>query len=353
MSLFPLLQGDTHCDESTVPEIVAMTAQLPDQVFIVGMNGSGTTMLLDHLASHSLLFGFPAETQVLPYFIKRQAIYGDLEDDANYRKLWCDMAKSSYRGQIPGASENHIPEHWREQPRSAAGVFNAIMLQFADAEGKRIWCEKTPMHVHHLALLAQEFPTAKFIHIVRDGRDCAASFHRRWSYNPVRTIYRWKHAVRAGQSQGQRLDSRYYEVRYDEVTRAPENAFQDICAFLGIPFESSVLNAIRVRPHMTGSASQSIVRNQRCAAQYFTPRDLEKIERVAGRCLSDLGYATSNPTGDQDPKWLTLRWWELVDDVRRLGRLVLAEGSMFKPKRWSYIIKRARGALKQKISMRP
>ena len=309
-------------------------------------------MLLDHLASHPLLFGFPAETQVLPYFIKRQATYGDLADDANYWQLWSDLARSFYRRPVPGSKGSQIPENWREQPRSVAGAFNAIMLQFAVAEDKRIWCEKTPMHVHHLALLAREFPTAKFIHIIRDGRDCAASFHRRWNYNPVRTIYRWKRAVRAGQSQGLTLGSRYYETRYEEVTRAPERAFQDICTFLAIPFESSVLSSLRIRPHMTGSVSQSIVRNQRSADRYFKSADLEKIESVAGRCLNELGYVTDNPTGDRDPAWSTLRWWELVDDVRRLGGLVLAEGSMFKPRRWSYIFKRARGALKQKISMR-
>ena len=105
VSLIPFTQSDIQCDESTVTEIVAMTTQVPDQVFIVGMNGSGTTMLLDHLASHSLLFGFPAETQVLPYFIKRQTTYGDLADDANYWKLWSDLARSSYRRPMPGASE--------------------------------------------------------------------------------------------------------------------------------------------------------------------------------------------------------------------------------------------------------
>ena len=52
-----------------------------EQIFIVGMNGSGTTMLLDCLANHSMLFGFPGETKVLPSFLERESQYGDLADE--------------------------------------------------------------------------------------------------------------------------------------------------------------------------------------------------------------------------------------------------------------------------------
>src|SRR5262245_65923483 len=58
------------------------------------MNGSGTTMLLDHLSSHPMLYGFPGETKSLPYFIRNQSGYGDLADDSNYRKLWQDMREA-------------------------------------------------------------------------------------------------------------------------------------------------------------------------------------------------------------------------------------------------------------------
>ena len=38
-------------------------------VFIVGMNGSGTTMMLDHLDHHPNLFGFGMETYILPHYL--------------------------------------------------------------------------------------------------------------------------------------------------------------------------------------------------------------------------------------------------------------------------------------------
>ena len=42
-----------------------------DQIFVIGVNGSGTTMLAESLGKHPELYMFPEETRVLPYLVKR------------------------------------------------------------------------------------------------------------------------------------------------------------------------------------------------------------------------------------------------------------------------------------------
>src|SRR5690606_15031419 len=107
------------------------------------------------------------------------------------------------------------------------------------------------------------FPNAKFIHVIRDGRDCAASFHRRWQSNPRRTVTRWKHSVRQGREQGASLGDRYLEVRYEDVTRDPDIALRGICSFLGIEFDDSILAAGRSRQDVASAKSARIVQSQR------------------------------------------------------------------------------------------
>ena len=70
-----------------------VTTTESDPVFIVGMNGSGTTMLLDHLGRHPNLYGFRLETYVLPGYLRDSDKYGDLAKDANFRRLWDDMRR--------------------------------------------------------------------------------------------------------------------------------------------------------------------------------------------------------------------------------------------------------------------
>lgn len=329
----------------------AMEASLsgePPQIFIVGMNGSGTTMLLDHLGSHSAIFGFPAETKSLPYFIMNEAKYGDLNDAASFLCLWSELRESVFGGAEALRRDIPLPDSSRH---SAAGAFDHLMGYLARSQGKRIWCEKSPMHVHHLTLLARHFPDARFIHVIRDGRDCAASFHRRWKFNPMRTIVRWKRAVRVGREQGRKLGARYYEVRYESITARPESEFRMICDFLGLEFERAVLGAGRGRPNSTVPEGGQVVRNERSSFQYFGPRRVAHMEAVAGLTLAELGYTCGNAFGDVDPGPMRMRWWAFQDDVVRFGTFITRQGRILRPSKWGYLASRIRSALQQKSSL--
>jgi len=48
--------------------------------------------------------------------------------------------------------------------------------------GKRVWVERSGGSLRATARLAQSFPAARFIHIVRDGRDCAMSMSRHLAF---------------------------------------------------------------------------------------------------------------------------------------------------------------------------
>ncbi len=304
-------------------------------------------MLRDHLANHSWIYGFPAETRSLPYFIKHQHEYGDLKHEDNFRRLWQDLTKSvSKRADLLPANLP-LPD---VSGRSAAGAFNHIMRHLAGAEGKRIWCEKTPMYVHHLTLLGRAFPEARFIHIIRDGRACAASFHRRWKFNPIRTVARWKQAVRDGRQQGQSLGDRYLEIRYEAITDEPESAFGELLRFLDLPFENAVLTSARTKADPATSHSARIVQNSRKAEDYFDRDTAKHIDSVAGRLLTELGYACSDEAGDLDPPAWQLKWWRMTDDVRRFVMVTLTRGRILRPSKWRYIAARTRNALKQRAT---
>ena len=317
------------------------------QIFIVGMNGSGTTMLLDHLSNHSRIFGFQVETKSLPYFIAHERDYGDLEVDANLERLWREMKQSVAEGAHSVPADLAPPASGR---RSAAGCFDHIMRCLAAVDGKRIWCEKTPMYVHHVRLLSDAFPQARFIHVIRDGRDCAASFHRRWRFNPVRTIYRWKKAVRAGMHESAALGSRYTEMRYEDVTESPERAFRELLEFLDLPFEDAVLRSARSRPDRAASQETEVRRNVRRAEDYFGTAVVRKLEAVAGRLLTELGYPCRDTRGDRDPAPWKIRWWQLTDDLRRLTAVATRKGRILRPSKWRYIAGRAKNALKQRAT---
>ena len=282
-------------------------------VFVVGMNGSGTTMILDHLGQHPRLYAYPVETYVLPHFLQTQSRFGDLSHDSNFRRLWDEM-RSSYVFRWRNRGEPvELPADWRDMQRSAAGVFDRIMQHYASQVGKSRWAEKTPTHVLHMTTLAEAFEDAVFIHMVRDGRDCAASNHRRWRRHPVGTIHRWKEVVAEGRRQGESLGDRYMELRYEDVTEAPIRYLEQACRFMGLEFDERVCRTQRSHRHIETPSTKTIVRNRSRRDTYFSVKQRQELERVAGRQLQMHGYQPEFHAGDEEPAALARSWWVVHD----------------------------------------
>jgi hypothetical protein len=282
--------------------------------------------------------------------MSRVATYGDLKNDANFQRLW-DMARSlTVFREANGNTPIPLPPDWRAYPRSLPAVLDAIFSYFAGRTGKARWCEKTPQHVQHLLALAEQFPSAKFIHVIRDGRDCAASFHRRWRRRPELTIFRWKKVVTTGREQGKRLGAgRYLQVRYEDLTAAPESSLRRICEFLALPFDAAVLDS--ARPHMQtsdGAGGRGLQQNSGKWQSYFTAGRQQRLERIAGRTLAECGYTTCCPDADGEiPRWQR-RYWASTEVLRQYGREIWRKlnGDLERP--WRVILAKPLNALRQR-----
>jgi hypothetical protein len=281
-------------------------------VFVIGMNGSGTTMLGDCLARHPDLFMFPRETRILPYFISKMDKFGELSELPARRKL-ADAIGRCFAFWRANKNRPVILENEALTRPGFSEVVSSIYMYFAAAEGKMQWGDKTPMYLQHVSLLASHFPDARFLHIYRDGRDVAQSVHRRWKLHHCRTIYRWKKIVATGRVQGLKLGaSRYFELSYETFTQNPEKSFRAICNFLSLPFYASILRA-SMRQMDPKIKSESIVQNTDKWKMYFSEKQIFKMESVAGGLLSELGYAAATNAGDQKPSTLRQLWWWLYD----------------------------------------
>ena len=323
-------------------------AQDTGPVFVVGMNGSGTTMLLDCLGRHPALYAFPRETRLIPYLMARVVSFGDLQVDANFQRLWDQVRELAvFRLTNDGASVP-LPPDWRARARNLAAILDAVFSYFAARAGKSRWCEKTPQHVQHLVALAGQFPSARFIHVIRDGRDCAVSFHRRWRRRPELTVYRWKKVVAGGRNQGRQLGgARYREIRYEDLTAEPENSLRDLCNFLALPFDPVVLES--ARPYLAdGDGGRGLQRNSGKWQAYFDASTQLQLERIAGRVLAECGYVTSQPAGDAEVPGWKRRYWAGAESLRQYGREIWHKlhGDLDRP--WHVILAKPLNALRQR-----
>lgn len=271
-------------------------------------------MLADSLGHHPKLYMFPLESKVLPYYLMHQSRYGDLNTQDARRQLAATLSKTKAYVQVNDEAKVVISDDQLERP-GFEGVVDALYRYFAAKQGKTRWGDKSPINTQYVAQLAAAFTTAQFVHIIRDGRDAAQSFHRRWGYDPLHTITRWKRDVSAGRDQGRVLgDDRYLEVRYEELTTNPNYEMQRICAFLGLQFDESVLNSSMqyMDPENTQSATGRIVPNSEKWRKYFSAEKLREIEEISGATLAELGYPVLIK-GSNNPNKYRLYYWRLKD----------------------------------------
>lgn len=187
----------------------------------------------------------------------------------------------------------------------------AIYEVYAAKRRKGRWGDKTPMYMQHLCLLERLFPTARFVHLIRDGRDAAVSFlgmpegvaTRTWAHprTPAGFACQWRAEVEAARSLGRRVGDRYLEVRYEALVTDPEAELRRVCELAELPWDAGMLD-------YAGTVDLSGKPHQRSLARPPTPglrdwrrelseQDRLEFEAVAGDVLAALGYEVTGPHG--------------------------------------------------------
>jgi hypothetical protein len=154
-------------------------------------------------------------------------------------------------------------------------------------------------------LLARSFPRARFVHIVRDGRDVVPSLLD-MHFGPDRfgaaTLF-WRDRVSRGRAGGRRIGAdRYREIRYEDLVADPEPVLRDVCAFFDLAFEpgmleyheraDDVLEGLRFTHHVQGirRPPAPAVRDWRAS---MAEHELALFEALTGDLLDELGYERS------------------------------------------------------------
>lgn len=183
-------------------------------------------------------------------------------------------------------------------------AIGAVYESYAAAHGKPRWGDKTPMYMRHLPLLERLFPEARYVHLIRDGRDAALSFlempdgvvTKTWAHPKTAADFacQWRTEVEAAQALGGRVGSRYLEVCYEELVESPERHLERISEFAGLSYDPAMLGYagqvdLTGKPHQQslGRPPTPGLRNWR---RDLAGDDVRGFEAVAGELLQSLGY---------------------------------------------------------------
>jgi tetratricopeptide (TPR) repeat protein len=182
-------------------------------VFVVGMPRSGTTLLEEMLDRHPDILG-RGEMNFLDHFAKQRPTAGSFSDAQRQEfgdSIWTQM-------RLEGPEDG-------------------------------IYIDKNPLNFRYLDAAFELLPTARVLHVTRDGRDtCLSCFFQLFQHEDAASSYDLDSLV-AFYSGYRRLmahwrkifDDRILEVSYEDLVTSGENVLRQVLRFLGADWSDAVM----------------------------------------------------------------------------------------------------------------
>jgi hypothetical protein len=234
---------------------------------------------------------------------------------------------------------------WDPRPRADLELSRLIgsvfekHLEGLSMDAGRPWGWKLCETVYALPVLDYCFPGARFIHLIRDGRDVAFCDHkapddpfwRKVYFNTehIRTFsglrltsqaYRrqshlfnaihWVNSVSIGRNFGAMLRERYAEVRYEDLCRNFVHTATKLFEATGIEASEKAMENTEAALYVS-----SIGKHKACPR-----RSVERVLRIEKPLLLSLGYLESDPEPTAGFLWRSHLADQLMDRWRRRSR---------------------------------
>lgn len=265
-------------------------------------------MLRELLNASPEIWMSEVESHFIPKFTRAIDRYGDLGDRARFERLVGALrgTRAFWQWEHRGV---HVPtdEWWaacprRDWPGVIAGLFRCVHRR--EVPNARVpwesivWGDKTPVYMGEIPLLAALFPASRFVHIVRDPRDCVLSTESAWGNTPVRTAQEWATRTRRCREAGRALGAgRFLEIRYEDLTDDVVAGLARLFDFLGVPTPPDA-GRLRRAPENLGDAkgAREVVAGNKQKWKRAMSAELRRdVEALTGDLLDAYGYEREHP----------------------------------------------------------
>jgi hypothetical protein len=258
---------------------------------------------------------------------------------ADERRRWNDF----------GIEEQELRSSFEQlEPFNTADALRSFYVLYAGKHGKQRWGDKTPDYVRKMKKVQRTLPEARFVHVIRDGRDAGLSQNVRVIKRgkepipPREMARRWrKRIIKSREDAAEIADGEYLEVRYEDLISDTERVLKEVCELIELDYDPVMLayheRAEERLQEMAGALPQRRGRpereaGERVAAHAMTtkPPDADRVEvwkremseaenaefeQAAGYLLADLGYETATPQAD----WIPPEEWAQAKDRSTRG----------------------------------
>ncbi len=259
-------------------------------LFILGSPRSGTTFLASLLRPTD--YGSPFETQFILKYHDKLGSYGDITQLSNLTRIIKDISEERAIAQW---NVEFKPENIKSDLGKAftyTELVDYICTHLMKKKGKFMWGDKTPHYILKLNQLINLYPNAKYLYIVRDGRDVALSLLKKpWGPNNIyKCAEQWEEANNSDQQlllNALKEKGQLLYVQYEDLLEKTEQECRRIYEFLDDDIENH-------REMVDALIAKKMSGNHTKWKRQMTPQQISIYEATAKSSLLYHNYELKN-----------------------------------------------------------
>lgn len=282
-------------------------------VFILGNNRSGTSLLRLILTCHEEII-IPPESHFMLWNYDKYRFW---TPEDGYENFLFDLFGST-KFETWKLDKTELKSFLiQRNPKSYSELCADVYIFYGIKQNKMpsLWGDKNSLWVEKLPVLHLLYPNAKFIHIVRDGRDVATSYLTLSEYTGPRHKYYpnlscqieeiakiWNNNVLSVSRFLFQLPSQnYIEIKYEDLILYTQATLTKVFDFLGLPLSPTVFNYYEINKSQKFEPDEFLVWKSKLneppdkgnIGKYkhkLTQSEIKAFEQIATEALEKYGY---------------------------------------------------------------
>ncbi|MDX1372196.1 MAG: sulfotransferase [Nitrososphaeraceae archaeon] len=270
------------------------------KIFIVGSPRSGTHWLRRLMSTHPEIVSNDFESNIYKIIIG-SLLYSRLPWNRSWKTVLKNFDNSHLSNWVERdefltqiklvKSDTSLNNNFQRGLKLIQIIFDNYYYRNKTVESSAL-LEKTPDHLTYTDIILDQFPEARIIHIVRDGRDVLLSLNKLkekgegWVPNKRSgRIDLWKNAIRQGLGfrENNLYKDRITTIKYEDLMDSPEKTISQLFNFLGL----------KNRKFLIQNASKEYFPKSKNYGKWeseLSENDLKAFKKRAQSLLHELGY---------------------------------------------------------------
>ncbi len=275
--------------------------------FVVGMSRSGTTWMTKCLNTHkacaafgeTLFWGrlylkpnssgrYSKQESLKLLKILQNTCIGPYEND--YGSLSAETIKAWNTRLVDELKDNDLS--------TPDKIFSSLCQFIADKENKNFILEKTPHHINWVDRIKKNYPSSKFIIMIREPYGVMRSYKNQGlqknervrkihakQYHPIQAALVWRGYSRSVLSIKSVYPDDIYVINNHDLFSNSETILKETVKFLGLPYMDGFEKNL---PGRANSSVESAKRMELDSSDYFW------LHLIAGKEIKKMGYTIKN-----------------------------------------------------------